>query len=627
MLMTRGLVVVVVAFAAAGIGGAPAASSATGITPNAIAAENARPGTTSWFIDTPRQDEISGYFDDVSYLPGDAATLSVDSHGDPFSYTVYRMGYYDGLGGRKIMSEDVGANDVQPTPTVDGDFNGGAKLLTTGWHNSAVIDVGADWVSGYYLVKLHDDANGGESYANFTLRATTPAPIVINLSTNTWQAYNLYGNLSLYRDARVPAIAHHAGVAREVSFLRPYASGWGAGQFFHYDRPLVEWAESQGYPVSYSTDEDVRLAREAGPETKLVIFSGHEEYYSMPDRSELLRLTAAGVSEAFFGGNAWAWQARFDDTTHVMSVWRKKSVDPLKVPPLKTVRWEAVGLPQDALTGTMQTWGTQTGSQGAYATAKWPWNGAGVVSGEDLGPVEGTEWDGITVNAVLPTNLLMLSRTPFSGMPGVPANQAMTLWQKTPSAFVFAAGQIGFNWALSYPGVAPPLWVDPHYPASAQTSPAIERLAGNIIERATGIANPVPEIAPSGVAAPFALLSPHPGQYVKAAPSRLVVSWSDPPAGTATVRVTVDGAVVGSTHAGGNVLVTNGIATRGRHAIRLAAVAPSGDILATARERVIVLRANAATFQQNVNNISRLWGDDDSGTVGARACFRTTPAA
>ena len=78
------------------------------------------------------------------------------------------------------------------------------------------------------------------------------------------------------------------------------------------------------------------------------------------------------MSEAFFGGNAWAWQARFNDGTHVMSVWRKKSLDPGIVPAKKTVLWESVGLPQNALTGTMQTWGTQAGSQAAYATASWP---------------------------------------------------------------------------------------------------------------------------------------------------------------------------------------------------------------------------------------------------------------
>ena len=621
--MGKGLLAVVGVLAFAAIGGAPAATAAMG-KPLSIIGENAKAGTTSWFIDTPRQDEISGYFDDVSYLPGESATLSVDSQGDPFTYTVYRMGYYQGLGGRRVTSGSVDANALQPAPTVGDDYFGGAKLLTTGWQSSAVIPLGPGWVTGFYLVKLHDDVNGGESYANFTLRSATPAPIVINLSTNTWQAYNHWDNLSLYRDGRsTPTLTSQGGVAHQVSFLRPYEDEWGAGMFFMYDRPLIEWAESHGYPVSYSTDEDVRHAREAGPQTKLVIFSGHQEYYSMADRRELLRLTARGVSQAFFGGNAWAWQARFNVTTKVMSVWRKKSLDSVTDPLKKAVRWEAVGLPQNALTGTMQTWGTETGPQVAYATTSWPWDGAGVVSGEDLGTIAGDEWDGITVNPSLPPNLLMLSRTPFSGMPGVPANQAMTLWQKTPSAFVFTAGQIGFNWDLSYPGVAPAQWVDPsRYPANSQVKPAIERLVGNLIQRATGIANPITPLDPTAESVPFAILAPQSGQYVKATPSPLSVAWSDPPAGTATINVYVGNRLAGSSNTGGNVLVAQGIRKPGWHKIRVDAVANDGEVLASLSEPVTALAGNDWTFRQNINGISRLWGNDDSDAVAVRACFR-----
>ena len=624
---------VVLAFAFGGARGAHAASGATGFgasgRSSAIVAENAQQGTTSWFIDTPHQDEIAGYFDDVSYLPGGSATLYVDSKGDPFSYTVYRMGYYQGLGGRKLASGTLDANEAQPDATVDGDYFGGPKLLTTGWHSSAVIPVGADWVSGYYLVKLRNDANGGESYANFTVRSAAPAPIVINLSTNTWQAYNRWDDLSLYRDSRVtPALASTSGVAHRVTFLRPYEDEWGAGMFFMYDRPLVEWAESHGYPVSYSTDEDLRLARMAGPQTGLVIFSGHEEYYSMTDRNELLNLTARGVSQAFFGGNAWAWQARFNDTSHVMTVWRRKSLDPVTNPLTKTARWESVGLPQNALTGTMQTWGTQTGPQSAYATTSWPWNGGGVISGEDLGTPEGTEWDGVAVNSALPPNLLMLSRTPFSGMPGVPANQAMTLWQKTPSGFVFAAGQTGFNWNLSYPGVTPPLWVDPsRYPVSSEVKPAIERLVGNLIKRATGIANPIARIIPSGTTAPFAILAPQWGQYVKQAPSPLSVAWSDPPPETASIRVYIDRIQIANRKpAGGNVLVARGVTKLGTRTIRVVALTRSKQVLATLTEVVTVLGAKNAAFRQNVQHISRLWGDDETDVDAVRACFRVISA-
>ncbi len=603
-LLVAALVLVLAAGAAdLGVGGASASSPA-----DAIQVENSRPGTTAWFIPTPRQDEIEGYFGNVSYAPGGNATLYVNSHGDAFSYTVYRMGYYQGLGGREVAAGPVAANAPQPDPTVSGDFDLGPKLLTTGWHSSAVIPLAPDWVSGFYLVKLHDDANGGESYANFVLRSASPAPIVIDLSTNTWEAYNRWGNLSLYRDARDPAASTVWDIPHRVSFQRPYLEEGGAGKFFLYARPLVEWAESHGYPVSYSADEDVRHGRVAGPDTKLVIFSGHTEYYSMADRTEVERLTAAGVSEAFFGGNSWAWQARFDDSRHTMTVWRKAQLDPERDPQLKTVRWESIGLPQDEVTGTMETWGSQTGPQAAYATASWPWRGAGVVSGEDLGPVEGGERDGLAVNPEMPRNVIMLSRTPFSGMPNVPADQAMTLWQKTPSAFVFSGGQTGFNWNLDYPGVAPARWIDAGYPATSQVKPPVERLVGNLIERATGIANPIEPIASPPAVTPFHLLSPQTPQDIEAAPNPLSVAWSDPPERTATLEVVVDGTPVANTTGPRNVLVADGISRLGWHRITVLALAKGGRVLASASARVDVLSHTDRTFRHNAIHVNRQWG-------------------
>src|SRR5262249_24698935 len=152
----------------------------------------------------------------------------------------------------------------------------------------------------------------------------------------------------------------------------------------------------------------------------------------------------------------------------------------------------------------MPTWGTQSGLQTAYASTSWPWNGAGVESGADLGTLEGSEWDGIVVNSALTPNLLMPSRTPFSGMPDVPAEQGMTPGQRPRSAFPFEAGHTGFSGDLSFPGVAPARWITPtSYPSTPQVKPAIERLAGNLIERATGIPNLIAAIAKTGTAAPF----------------------------------------------------------------------------------------------------------------------------
>jgi hypothetical protein len=199
----------------------------------------------------------------------------------------------------------------------------------------------------------------------------------------------------------------------------------------------------------------------------------------------------------------------------------------------------------------------------------------------------------------------------------------MTLWQKTSRAFVFAAGQTGFNWNLAYPGVTPATWIDQtRYPASSQVHSTIERLAGNLIERATGITNPIPPIAPTGTSGAFAILAPAAGQYVQADPNPLSVSWSDPPAGTTAVRVFVDVTLVANGSSAGNVLVTSGIRKLGLHTIQVVAVDSNGQILASTDEQVDVLSATDAVFRQNPNKVSRIWGSDDADATNPPACYR-----
>ena len=129
----------------------------------------------------------------------------------------------------------------------------------TGWRASLSFPVGASWPSGFYLVRLDLDGGAGTSYASFVVRDSKPGPIVVVLSTNTWQAYNTWGGVSLYRDLRLHGDARWSrpGVGHVVTSLRPYVQGYGAGDVFRYDLPLLRWLERNGYPVSYVTDRDV----------------------------------------------------------------------------------------------------------------------------------------------------------------------------------------------------------------------------------------------------------------------------------------------------------------------------------------------------------------------------------
>jgi hypothetical protein len=114
----------------------------------------------------------------------------------------FRLGWYHGKTGRLVASGRVASNPPQASPRILDDRPTGAKLLVTGWRESAAFRVGAKWPSGFYLVRLDLGGDAGTSYASFVVRDSHPGPIAVVLSTNTWRGLQHLGRVSLYRDLR-----------------------------------------------------------------------------------------------------------------------------------------------------------------------------------------------------------------------------------------------------------------------------------------------------------------------------------------------------------------------------------------------------------------------------------------
>ena len=68
----------------------------------AIVAENAKTGD-AWWVTTPQNaGDIEGYASQVSAVAGDTVTLFVSTKAAQFHVEAYRMGYYQGIGGRLV---------------------------------------------------------------------------------------------------------------------------------------------------------------------------------------------------------------------------------------------------------------------------------------------------------------------------------------------------------------------------------------------------------------------------------------------------------------------------------------------------------------------------------------------
>ena len=159
-----------------------------------LIAENARPGTLDWICNHVQPDHaLEGFASQVSAVPGDDVALFVNTTAAAVQAQVYRMGYYQGLGGRLVVQTDFVAATPQP-PAVTNPLG----TVTCPWKPTMTLRVTKDWLPGCYLVKLV--GNGGEEqFVPLTVRDdASMASYVFQNSVTTWQAYNLWGSYSLY---------------------------------------------------------------------------------------------------------------------------------------------------------------------------------------------------------------------------------------------------------------------------------------------------------------------------------------------------------------------------------------------------------------------------------------------
>jgi hypothetical protein len=135
--------------------------------PNVIEDENLQPGTTAWELTNPADNrQIEGYASLTSVPVGGDIDLFVNTQDTTYSLTLYRMGWYGGKGGRKVLGPQTLPGVQQVVPTVDPT----KQLIECNWTNPFHIHVPTSWVSGIYLAKLHGNTSGKESYITFTVR-------------------------------------------------------------------------------------------------------------------------------------------------------------------------------------------------------------------------------------------------------------------------------------------------------------------------------------------------------------------------------------------------------------------------------------------------------------------------
>lgn len=277
-----------------------------------VAQENRRPGSTAWRLPGPAADvgglahgSVIGYVSQQALAPGQTERVYVSAPGSKLGRVrVFRMGWYGGRGGREVLVSKKLPLVTQP-PCVHRFASG---LTECDWHPALSFAIPASLPSGVYIAKLSTAT--GASDCLFVVRASAPQPLLAQLPTSTYEAYNAWGGDSLYPGGadRVGVTGTSQGI--EVSYDRPYDSVTGAGQFFARDVAMVRFLERYGYPVSYTTSESVDEDPGQLAGHRALIDFGHSEYWSARQEQAFARVRGA-TSLLFFGSDTLAWRVRY----------------------------------------------------------------------------------------------------------------------------------------------------------------------------------------------------------------------------------------------------------------------------------------------------------------------------
>lgn len=562
---------------------------------NPIEAENCLPGTdpSVWRVTGAGDATIQGFATQMSVNAGSTISFKIDTAATKYNITIFRLGYYGGLGARQIATVTPSAKLPQSQPACL--TNSASRLVDCGnWAVSASWSVPATAVSGLYIALLAVPATGDTNQILFVVRNDSRhSAIVLKTSDATWQAYNDYGGHSFYGALSGFDLTNRA---YQVSYNRPFVTtnlepeSWP----FYDTVPMIHWLEANGYDVTYIAAQD--LAGNGGTvlNHKVFLSVGHDEYVSGPERAALKSARDSGVNLAFFSGNEMFWKTRWansidgSNTPYRTLICYKETLGPQSVPaataavdpadpPTWTGTWrdpkgaspDDAGLPENALTGQLfRVNGTGTDNENnqslqvpaAEGKLRF-WRGTQVAkqsSGQVWVLPAGTlgyEWDAEEDNGYRPPGLFDLSTATYTltsdylqdagGIYGAGvATNHMSLYRASSGALVFGAGTVQWSWGLDTDHDCGDPGCGPSDPDANMQQATVNLLADMGVQPATLQSGLIPATASGDTTPPSSTITaPAQGATVHVAASvKITGTASDTGGGVvAGVEVSVDG--------------------------------------------------------------------------------------
>jgi hypothetical protein len=497
----------------------PTSSPQPGVNP--IVTENASFGTTGWMIPSGAEatTEIQAYVSARSVAPGQTLTFYISTQEDGTSYIlgIYRLGWYQGTGGRLMTSAQLtgkaqgyyDATTFQLVNCPSAFHDPATGLVEARWQPSYRLTIPNDWTTGVYLVKCIDE-RGKQTYTTFNVLGNETAPYIVVTADTTYAAYNNWGGQSLY-----PISSRNSIPASKVSFDRPSTMQQGSDQVLVFEANTIRWLEREGYNVSYMSSIDLHEHPEKLLQHKAYLSIGHDEYWTKEMRDGVEAARDHGVGLAFLEANASYWQTRLEpnsagvpnrtvvcykvlstnnlasdsggvvrsaptrdplfgeDNTRVTTLWR----DPI------------VGRPENAMIGIMYSdynstlrgtaWNFDPQTANASFLHAGLLQGTGLQAGQsfDNGLV-GYEWDRVFNNGHSPAGLQILAISEALSIEGMHDTSNTTYYVAPSGALVFATGSIYWTAALDSYRHDRTLYGT----KNAKTIPEIQQFMSNIMD-------------------------------------------------------------------------------------------------------------------------------------------------
>nr|WP_246728472.1 DUF4082 domain-containing protein [Microvirga terricola] len=467
-------------------------TAATASASNAIVVENQKLGNpeSEWGIVGAGSSNIEGFATEISINRGQRVDFKINTDSTNYRIDIYRLGYYGGMGARKVDTIPHTGLQVQPTPLPDGATG---ATDAGNWAVSAFWNIPADATSGIYIAKLvRQDGVTGTNHVPFVVRDdSSTSDIIFQTSDMTWHAYNPWGGANFYGGNGPGTGPLGNGRAYAVSYNRPITTrggGLASGPqdfIFGVEYPALLWLEKNGYDVSYMAGVDTHRFGSLLTNHKMFLSVGHDEYWTGPQRANVEAARDAGVHLSFWSGNEIYWRTRWapsfsaDGTPYRTLVcyketWANGDIDPsnewtgtFRDPRFVSPTAQGGGQPENALTGTIfqvDSYRRDSITVGSEFADLRFWRNTSIAN---LQPGEtatlpagylGYEWDESPDNGFRPAGLIMLSSTTLAVTQylldygntvgnGV-ATHNLTLYRAPSGALVFGAGTVYWAWAL-----------------------------------------------------------------------------------------------------------------------------------------------------------------------------------